>query len=406
MIVPNARFRPNPDRAIYVQGLINQEMVDRLTPEIVSLTHKARDPITIYIDSDGGIVLNMETILRLLNASDQDGASPCWNVTVVMGRAASAAADLLSSGDYAVAYPGTTILYHGVRISQNIPLTTERTSLLVQYLRESNSTYAASLARKVVDRFMFRFVSSQDEFEGIRKDKDDPELSDLDCFLSLISENLSESAQQVLMSAQTRYGRYDELLRSLMKTRLRPGISRAQAEAVQIKAIVDFELRKNKKKKDWSFEKGGLDNLADDFFLLNEFLGNYRSGFFATMCARYGQFLLSDEENEEILKAPKEERAKLKVGKSRPYVLPVWSFFVALCHALQYGENQLTAIDAVWLGMIDEVLGVDLPSRRLTKEYEPDVEDEENENKPEQEETRATAAGADATRPEARPSED
>src|SRR4029079_19705345 len=104
--------------------------IDKLTPQIISLLDENRDPITVYIDSDGGKVVLMETILRLLNASDLDSIPPCWNVTVVTGRAASAAADLLASGDYAVAYPGANILYHGVRLSQDVPLTTEWTSLL------------------------------------------------------------------------------------------------------------------------------------------------------------------------------------------------------------------------------------------------------------------------------------
>ena len=31
------------------------------------------------------------------------------------------------------------------------------------------------------------------------------------------------------------------------------------------------------------------------------------------------------------------------------------SFFVALCHALYEGENELTAMDAVWLGLVDTI---------------------------------------------------
>lgn len=396
VFVPNPRFRPNPNRAIFVQGVIDQKMIDRLTPEIISLLNNSREPITIYIDSDGGVVLFMETILRLLNASDQDGIEPCGTVTVVTGRAASAAADLLSSGDYAIAYPGASILYHGVRVSQSVPLTTERTSLLIQYLRESNNTYATGLARKVVDRFMFRFVSSEEDFEGIRKDREDPEMSDLDCFLALISDKLSESARRVLLSAQSRYKRYNELLDWLVKKRPKPGLTPAQVEANQLKAIVDFELRKNKHRKDWTFERGGLDNLADDFFLLSEYFGNYRSGFFNTMCLSYGHFMLNEKDNEEIRNAPKEERRELKIKKSAAFVLPVWSFFVALCHALQYGENELSARDAVWLGLIDEVIGAtDMPCRRIAGEYEPDEEDEQEEASPEQQATGAAAA-ADA----------
>lgn len=43
-----------------------------------------------------------------------------------------------------------------------------------------------------------------------------------------------------------------------------------------------------------------------------------------------------------------------------------WFFFIALCHALQVGENPLSATDALHLGLIDEVLGLqDVPTFRV-----------------------------------------
>jgi hypothetical protein len=61
----------------------------------------------------------------------------------------------------------------------------------------------------------------------------------------------------------------------------------------------------------------------------------------------------------------------------------MWSFFVALCHALQEGENDVTAKDAYWLGLVDEVLGeAELPSMRVVAEYKEDPpEKKENEEK-------------------------
>jgi hypothetical protein len=56
------------------------------------------------------------------------------------------------------------------------------------------------------------------------------------------------------------------------------------------------------------------------------------------------------------------------------------SFFVALCHALQEGENELTAIDAYWLGLVDEVVGENLWTIRIMEEFTPDPEDGERPN--------------------------
>jgi len=264
-----------------------------------------------------------------------------------------------------------------VRISQEgQPLTFEWTSLLVQYLRESNDSYATKLAQTIVDRFMFRFVTSKDEFEAIRQN--DPKQTDLDCFLTLISAYLSEPAKRVLENARARYGRYNDLLDWVAKkSKIKGKMTTAEFEAMQIKAIVDFEVRSNKKDKDWSFERNGLNNLTDDFFLLNEYLENLISGFFRSLCLTYGHFLLSKAENEELANSPETEREVRKVQKVQPLLLPIWSFFVALCHALQVGENDLTARDAVWLGLIDEVIGDEMPCRRIAMEYQPDIQEPE-----------------------------
>jgi hypothetical protein len=67
----------------------------------------------------------------------------------------------------------------------------------------------------------------------------------------------------------------------------------------------------------------------------------------------------------------------MKLEKLRPHFQPAWSFLVALGHALQEGENELSALDAFWLGLIDEVLGSsDLPLTRYFAEFHPDPEPE------------------------------
>lgn len=281
---------------------------------------------------------------------------------------------MLSSGDFALAYPGSTILYHGVRMQGDIPLTAEVTSLLAQRLRTSDDSYAMELAHRTELRFMFRFMTSKEEFSSIRQEN--PKLiSDLDCFLALISGKLSGSARQVLENAQNRHGRYNALLDSVLRKKIPNSKSVAAFEAFRIKAIVDFELRNNKKNEDWSFQADGLQSLTDDFFLLNEYLSLLGNERFQKLCARYGSFLLDEKELAEIHKLPKAERAAKTEQKVRPQLRPVWSFFVALCHALQQGENDLTATDAFWLGLLDEVIGIrELPSRRYIMEYEPDVE--------------------------------
>lgn len=372
MLVPNPDYRPNPSRAIYVHGMIDESLIHHLTPTILELQAKGRQPITVYIDSKGGNTRAMETLLRLLGAPDHDGAPSCRIITVVTSRAASGAADLLSSGDYAVAYPGSSILYHGVRTSPGLPVTVETASSLAESLKVSNDRFAMALAAKSNWRFVFRYISSKQDFSQYRTPVNNPDLSDFDCFIELISEKLSPTAKKVMSRAKDRNQRYEAVVTFALKRALKASNTtrrRAEFESIMLKGIIDFELKANRQAT-WNFRNGGLEQVSDDFFLLGEYLSNYESQHLKGLCSGYGDFFLTEDDHKEIEQLKAEEQEAKKIEKIKPQIRPIWVFFVALCHALQEGEDWgLTASDAFWLGLIDEVLGdPDLPTLRLTVE--------------------------------------
>jgi len=380
LIVPDPNFRPNPARAIYVLGLIDQTLVERVTPHIVSACDVSREPITVYIDSRGGSVASAETILRLLQSTDQDGSAACRIITVVTGHAASAAADLLSSGDYAIAHSESTILYHGVRTSLNDPLTMEVASVLSETLKLSNDRYATTLAKKSEIRFMSRYFALRPGFAEYRTKVGKPVLPDIECFLGIVDEQLSHNARQIVKQAWRRYQRYDALLDHVFKVRARAkksvfadGVSAARMESAMLRSIIGFELKNHKDDPTWSFRNRGLLQVNDDFFLLQEYVLSAFSEQFRQLCERWGKFVLGPAEVAELDKLPEQEQNASKLAKLRPHFQPAWSFLVALCHALQEGENELMALDAFWLGLIDEVLGYrGLPLTRYFAEYQPD----------------------------------
>lgn len=306
-----------------------------------------------------------------MSASNQDLAPPCHIITVVTSRAASAAADLLTSGDYAIAFPHSTILYHGVRTFRDIPLTVEATSIIAYLLRTTNETYAIQLMKKLEFRFMFRFLAMKSEFDTIRQKNPEEQMSDVECFQAIVSDNLSERAKKLFETARNRQGRYDALLDIAAKAT--KNTSTAKTEASRIKAIVDFEVKSNKKDPNWTFQGGGLARLNEDFFLLNEHLAGSEDDRFDRLCSAWGKLALSPSDLKEIDKIPEESRAEYILQKVRPQLKPLWSFFIALCHALQEGENELTAADALYLGLIDEVIGIKgLSGYREIMEYQPD----------------------------------
>jgi ATP-dependent protease ClpP protease subunit len=332
VIVPNHNFRPSPDRALYVTGEINEALVSRLTPRITLLQSRNRNPISVYIDSPGGSIVDMEGLWKLLNAGDQDGNAPCVIITVVTTRAASAAADLLSSGDWAVAYPHSVVLYHGSRLpSYPAQLTLERAALIAYYLRITNEKYAMDRIRKIEVRFMQKFLLYKSSFADVRKDNPGEQMTDADCFLEVIKNGLSTRGKKLFDSAINRYQRYEKLLK---KVKARTGTTQAKLEAARLKAIIDFEVDSNKKNPDWSFTDFGLTNLSDDFFLVNEHLADIKTARLTDFISAWGKFALTDDEKAELDGRPEEERLTLTVQKVRPILEPVWAFFVSLCHAL------------------------------------------------------------------------
>jgi ATP-dependent protease ClpP protease subunit len=359
VIVPNPKYRPNPERAIFVQGHIDSSLYYNIARQIISLQHNSREPITVYIDSLGGNTHYLDAIFNLLKSKTQTPENLCHIITVAVDHAASAAADLLSFGDYALAYPHSRILFHGVR-TQHDEITTETSTFLTQQLRYSNERSAEQLANKIERRFLFRFITTRQYFNEIRKQTKTPDLADLDCFLIYISQNLSETAKDILNLAKSRHIDYNVLFFTAFKKSPKQNSKNAlKEEATQLKAIIDFEVEKNKSNLNWRFSQQGIHQLTQDFLLFREFTKILSNPKLGEWIAQLGRFLLTKDQLQEveILKTDKSKYRKIN-EMVFPILEPVWSFLVALCNVLQRGDNDfLTSIDAYWLGLIDEIIG-------------------------------------------------
>ena len=248
----------------------------------------------------------------------------------------------------------------------------------------------------------WRFIILHPEFQQIR-DADAPKIpSDLDCFLRLLSERLTGRAVKILQKAQERYKRYEPLVKKLRdKAASQPGpMVPAKVEAQRIKAIVDFEVASNKKDLGWNFkDSGGLTRVVEDFFVMAEYLENQQSDRLQHWCLTVGKTSLNKADRDTLEQIPDEKQRNTQlIQKVQPIVEPVWMFFIALCHALQEDDNELTAHDAYWFGLVDEVWGsTSLITSRWFEEYEEDKEEshsDSQENKSDAEPEKHESAGA------------
>ena len=110
----------------------------------------------------------------------------------------------------------------------------------------------------------------------------------------MIREKLSDHASEILDQAEKRYERYDVLLTYVFARAIfKEGRTEAQLDALVLKSIISFENKANQNNPNWSFEKGGLGRINDDFFLLREYLASAYSEQFKRLCDRWGGFRTS-----------------------------------------------------------------------------------------------------------------
>jgi ATP-dependent protease ClpP protease subunit len=370
---PLAEFRENPDRCIYVTGQINQQLVDKLTPIINRIRLGSREPITVYIDSLGGLTSQARLIMDLLRTPTQDG-SRCAIVTVATGTAASAAADLFVWGNYAIAYPHARIWFHGTRQQPGEQVTTELALSLAESLKQRNEGFALEMAKAALSRFFFRYLHLRTSFEEFRNNS--PNMQDAELMALSILVRLSTEFR-IPIEAMKKHGRLSELTRYLSQKEQRdkhPPKDEAHFQAKLLKRLIDFKVNETRNEKNWSFSKKGIGEVQQDFTLFLDYHAGDHMRNLREQVISWGPVCLDDAETEEYKNIPPESKEEWLVGKTQDKFKPLWQLLVSICRSLQQDEHIITAKDAYWLGLIDEVIGENLPNRRILMENRPTVQ--------------------------------
>lgn len=91
-------------------------------------------------------------------------------------------------------------------------------------------------------------------------------------------------------------------------------------------------------------ESSEIERVVDHFIFLDAYFQGAHGVQFGKICQRWAPVFLPKDEHEE---------------KFRAHFLPFWSFFMAMCRAVEIGDHELLARDGFFLGLID-VLRPDL----------------------------------------------
>jgi ATP-dependent protease ClpP protease subunit len=373
LLPPNKdpNFRANPDRSIRVFGEFGESMVRELAPQIIQLRHDdATAPITVYIDSEGGSIQHYDYLVGLLFDPDTDG-NICRIVTVATSYAASAAARLLARGDYSIAYPSALIHCHGSRFEGGT-VTRERAELMSQSLAAFNADMAGDFTHKIIENLVWLYRFNDEEITS-RKGRGIHGLS------ALIRANLEGTSKSLMNGVLAELDQTTELEKFLLapsrETSLEKALNRGQGHGDfrLLKLIVDFlESTTSNAQLSRGISRRTLDSLLSMYSLRRDYYKN-----FIRDCDDPDSLLMmlcTPEQIEEAQEIEDEvKRNEYLLDKAGSSLFNAWQLGSTIAANLVKGENSLSASDAYWLGIVDEVSGrSDLMCKRQVMENSSD----------------------------------
>ena len=383
-------------RSVIIDNTIDDEMVKRLTPQILSLRQENNDPITVGINSLGGSTASLDILLGLLTGPNQDGVTG-EIITVATHRAYSAAANFLAFGDYSVALPHSQVLFHDVRFGGMVDVTPEKARDAAKSLQEANDTFALRLASVIIKRLIWIYIDLRPEFEkytnkysGIYQrystivsayapKVEGYEGPDIASFATTLWSRVSSKNDSLIDNVMERLDRWislSSIAKSAKTYRSKgsrtPGMLDGlrhlhklfSGKADQFEAAEeDLKLLLSLIISSISSKKSGrinfplvLEDSVREFGVLNSMNATRHIRYASDLMLRHSHIFFANELNGELDAMPEEEKTLL-FAKASPHARILWHFCVLLCRELFEGEHTLNPNDAQLLGLIDEVSG-------------------------------------------------
>lgn len=384
-------------RAIFLQSDLDEALVSTLTPKIIALRKNPQKPITLFIDSLGGSMGAYKTLLGLLKTPDQKGRT-CLINTVVTGRACSAAAHLLASGDYIISYPNAYIHFHGIRTHVE-EITAEQAGKLQDEMLSIDKSAATSLVATVFNRMLLNYESVKDQMPFLREVlerqlkiydvlKGDGTI-DVPAFVFYLFDKVKDPYKGLLVECIRKTSRMCDLVRNFHRVadnrrNLPPMIRGAlkKVEAKEDEPNLEDELNlfnvllasKIKENSRWRLTREDFGELEQDFLQLNTMA--YFQDEVLDWLLRLSDLIMPPKDLRYLMRHSSEDFNNPRIQKKCDEILgrayekidPLWSFSLTLCRELTAGEHPISPEDAWWLGLVDEVLGSPSLTRRTIRE--------------------------------------
>ncbi|MDD5432496.1 MAG: ATP-dependent Clp protease proteolytic subunit [Candidatus Omnitrophica bacterium] len=418
----------NWERAIYINKPIDDTLMKELTPVILQMKQKSSDPITVGIDSPGGNVSTMESLLSLLNCPDQDGKG-VEIYTVATNRAFSAAASFLAFGDYSVGFPHSNILYHDVRYSDIDDVTPSKALEAARRLERSNAVFSLKLANRVQERLIWVYLDLKPTFSKVRErwkkfveqydkvfseliPKDQQQIVDVvGLSLALYSRLSSPNDQKIAIRAlellaswiqieriEQRFSKAEseketdptkvissliDVIKKMDLEQTSPpqvpesttGSELEEASRNDIRLLLEVLARRLAIDKNQNINDSWLDTVIEDFSFMKDIKSPSHIQATTRMMVNHAHALFDRDTADKIRSAGNEEERNKLLAPFYSQARIFWYYIVLICKCLCRGDHFLTPYDAQLLGLIDEVLGGGLiQSKREWRKTQPNYE--------------------------------
>jgi ATP-dependent protease ClpP protease subunit len=396
---------PDWSRAVFIQRDFDSHLLQQLTPEILRLRSEPK-PITIGLDSFGGEIRLLEGVVSLLTTKDKDG-NPGQYTCVVTHNAFSAAALLLTWADYSIAYPHAKILFHDTRFSKLTNVTPSRALETARDLQTENDRLALTIAKRVTKRLVWVYIDKSLNFETVRSryaeivDQVGPsleavcprhaerEIDVLGFALTLLDGVEGEPARQIVTRAlkrltewtsiehiereitnyETAVGKHPRIvdaINSILRAIKSPAsANETNREAREInprlqdelKLLLEIVLKRVLANPTWTLSGDSFSELERDFELIRGLRTERQAKEILRMMLESKYTFLGSKVADNLSITTEITERKKILEPFFPQARLFWHFCVLLCRTMFEGENLISARDAQWLGVVDEVLG-------------------------------------------------
>jgi len=355
----NWNRRPNPKRRVRLEGLLNLKASRQLAKKIKVLQEKSFEPITVDINSGGG---EAKAFLKLERIFSKNGPRRGTGRFVTLaGDAASAAACLLVVGHHACMRKNALVSFHGVigqRFNNGNTLRQEQVLAIALRMDWVNRKIARKMARRIVFRMATRCTKLPES--GKRKF---PWVSSgifLQNYTQHIKKCLSSKKLKILLTQS--FHQCELLYSSIKSIPFAASSSRdknfAPMEAKIFKNLISHET-KIRKGKSWTINPAAASQIMMEYLRVRELIHGHQMVLIEDLVNGYGKYFLSKKQAANYCKLLAETPMTAKVylfKATQSYALGLWCFSLAFCHGLLSGEFTISADDAYWLGLIDEVV--------------------------------------------------